>query len=330
VSDEAKLFFNYGHSYSAPPPVSLYGPEYYSAPMGSQTADVRRNMNADLRPPRTTSYEVGVEQMFPATRMLLTVTGYAKYSNDLTGGLSIRPLGGQVYSSTRNVGCMNVHGLEIKLSANQRRFLYGWATYSFVATQSGNVGLFAVTNSPMASNALYAASAVNSVSPDNFQALVGVRTPGEWGRLRGGWSLSVIQTWREGGEVVYNPERMPREMLPEANIMQRVDYWNSDMRLRKGFPLPGGRYVSFSLDVTNLWNARRNMLSGNNYSEYVVARRAKGGERDLRYNDPSTLHVFTRPYKDVGGNWHAPMAPESAWKQYRYPRSYRFGVSLSL
>jgi hypothetical protein len=258
------------------------------------------------------------------------VRGYAKYNVDQISNVSVVPLGGQGYASYRNSNYEDLQGLEIKIARTQGRFLFGWATYNYMAVKRGQYGLQALTNNPSADSNIWLADPVTSDSPDNFQGLIGARTPSDWGLLLGGWSASVIQTWREGGEVIYNPDFLPRNLLQEEYIMQDVDYWNTDLKVQKVVPLPGGRMVSFYLDVGNLWNTKRNRLGPSEFAWYHVDRRTKGGESGLRYNDESSWHVLTEPYKDLGGNWHRPMQPDQDWVQFTNPRSYRFGVRVNL
>jgi len=208
--------------------------------------------------------------------------------------------------------------------------LFGWATYNYVSSKRGQVGWQSLSNDPLAAVRIWPAQPVTSNSPDNFQGLAGVRSPLDWGPIAGGWSLSVLQTWSEGGEVIYNPDNVARQLLPDSYIMKAVDYWNTDLKFQKLVDLPGGRSASFYVDVNNLWNTKRNRLGGGTFTEYIIDRRTKGGETDLEYNDESTWHVLTRPYKDVGGNWHAPISPDREWVQYTNPRSYRFGVRVTL
>ncbi len=330
VSETAKLFFNYGHFYNMAQGKYMYGLGFYEGPMGNPQAAVRDVEYANLRPIKTTMYEVGIEQMFPVIRLLATVRGYAKYNVDQISHVSVHPKGGQGYSSYRNSNYEDLQGLEIKLSRMHGRHLFGWATYNYVARKQGQYGIQALTNDPAGDPKLWPAQPVTSNSPDNFQALAGVRSPSEWGPLAGGWSASVLQTWSEGGEVIYNPENVARRFLPDEYIMKAVDYWNTNLKFQKLVSLPGGRMVSLYLDIYNVWNTKRNRLGSADFQWYIVDRRTRGGEPNLRYNDESTWHVFNRPYKDVGGNWHRPLKPEQEWVQFTDPRSYRFGVRVNL
>jgi len=330
VGHDTKLFFNYGHFYQAPQAKFLHGLGFYEGPMGFAQAAVRDVEYANLRPVKTTMYEVGLEKNIVPLGLLATVRGYSKYNTDQIATLVVHPQGGQQYTTYRNSNYENIQGLEIKLARMRGRFFYGWATYNYIATASGQVGYSDVYNDPAVVSTVWPADPVTSNSPDNFQAQIGVRTPADWGALAGGWSANLIQTWVEGAEVIYNPENIARRLLPDEYIMKKVDYWNTDLKIQKTFNLPKGRSISAYLDVANLFNAKRLELGDDDYMLYVIDRRTKGGESDLRYGDESTWRVFTEPYQDSDGNWHAPLAPELEWIQFLNPRSYRFGVRISL
>ena len=201
----------------------------------------------------------------PRWGLLATVRGYAKYNTDqiaIVKVLQRLPINGQQYDSYRNSNWETLKGVEIKISSTMGRYFYGWATYEYVSRASGQIGYNTLQNEPTQAVTTWPAEPVTSDSPDNFQALLGARTPREWGPLTGGWGLSVVQTWQEGNEVVYNPNAQERYLLPPEYFMKRVDYWNTDLKLTKAFNLPGGRSVSVYMDITNLFNAKRLNLGG--------------------------------------------------------------------
>jgi len=341
VSDRTKLFFNYGIFYNMAAAQYLHGFGNYESPMGSPLASVRDVSYADLRPPKTTMYEVGIEHSFARPGLLLTMRGYAKYNTDQVSYFDVVVDKGQEYHSYRNGNWEDIRGLEIKLARMTGRFFYGWATYNYIALASGQVGYYTIYNNPLNVSVFWPSLPVTSNSPNNFQGLFGVRTPDQWGVLTGGWNLSVVQAWSAGGEVIYNPQGVARVLLPTEYIMRNVDYWNTDLRLQKSIRLGGGRSLEAYLDVSNLWNTKRLAIGHEDYTKYVIERRSKGGyledgvtrtgaQRDLRYGDSSTWFVFTQPYKDVSGAWHRPIAPALDWCQFLNPRAYRLGVRINL
>ena len=143
-----------------------------------------------------------------------------------------------------------------------------------------------------------------------------------------------METYREGSEVIYRPDpTIPIRELPQENYMRTVDYWYTNLKLDKTVSLGGGRVFSAFMDVTNLLNTRYlssgGMTNYNSYLEYVYMRR-QAGEKNLRVFDPSTFDVLTRPYKDAGGNWKAPLSPRTEWLLFPNARVVRFGVRFDV
>jgi len=94
-----------------------------------------------------------------------------------------------------------------------------------------------------------------------------VGTPMDWGNIRGGWAVSVVQSYASGGEVIYNPEALPRREIPDENILPSADSYNTDLKLSKAFQLGRGRSLSAYLDIGNVFNIKR--LNGGGIQNYI-------------------------------------------------------------
>jgi len=329
VGVQTKVFFNYGQFYQMPKPNVLYGLGTYEMPMGNPNSQSRDIEYANLRPIRTSMYEAGVERVL-AQNVLMTVRGYAKYNVDQVGSVQI--LAPRAYTSYRNSNWEDIRGLEIKFSRFGGRFVNGWTTYDYIATRSGWVGLQTLNPDPLVGSEPYGAQAQTNKPTHAVRAFLQVGTPLEWGLTRGGWAVGVLQDWRQGSEIIYNPQGLQRRELPDENIMRFVDYWNTDLKISKTLPLAGGRSLQLYADVTNVLNAKRLALGAvdtEDYYQYVVDRRL-AGETDLRVGDDSTLDALTEPYQDTGGNWKAPISPRTEWLHYLNPRAFRFGLRFDL
>ncbi len=335
VSDRTKFFFNYGIFYSMAKPAHMYGTGLHDARIGGGGGRFEHMFNPELRPARTTSYEVGFEHLFPLNFVLKT-TGYTKANVDQVTGLQVRTGSGDGYRIYRNANYQDIRGLEIKLSRNGR-FVSGWATYQIIATRSGQTGLEELRQNIAASS--YYTPLVSTNSPaDVVMASVRVGTPLEWGLLRGGWGASIVQTYSEStGEILYNPNAVPRRELPPEYVLRGRDSWGTSAKLTKDISLGRQRHVSLYLDINNLFNRKYlngTYMNGNDYLAYIVERRAQG-ETDLRVGDPSTWDALTQPYrvKKADGTytaWKAPISPRTDWLMFLYPRSYRAGVRFDL
>ena len=329
VSQRSKLFFNYGIFYSMQKPSLMYGIYDHDGRLGG-AGETREIYNPSLRPAKTTMYEVGIEHVLPFS-LVTTFRAYAKYNVDQASTIQI-VVGGRKYSVYRNSNYEDIRGAEVKVQRTVGRFVNGWFSYEKSASRAGEVGLKQLDPNP--SNVQQFEAFARSNKPEGtFRALLQLSTPRDWGEVRGGWSLSVVQTYRSGGEVLFNPDPQTysvRDMTDE-NYIPQVDYWNTDLKFAKSVSLAGRRNVQFYLDITNLWNAKRLNLSSNDYNEYLYFERLKG--RDVKWGEDT--HVFTRPYRvaqsdGTPGYWKPPLAPRMDWALFLYPRYYRFGVRFEL
>jgi len=206
--------------------------------------------NPNLRPARTTMYEVGVEHVLPL-EVVATVRGYAKYNVDQAS--DINASGHLIF---RNTNYEDVRGTEIKLARSVGRFVNGWFTYESIFSRSGRTGFedLRPTKAQMITDVAY--SDVRDPAA-RMRCLLRVGTPLDWGPLAGGWSAGIVQDHRSGGEVIFNPDAVPRREIQDEYYIPTAAYWNTDLRLTKDTPLSAGRRVSVFVDITNLLNTKR-------------------------------------------------------------------------
>ena len=236
--------------------------------------------------------------------------------------ITIHGSGNASYTSYRNSNYEDIKGLEIKLARNGGRFINGWLVYEKSTSRTGEVGLSAVATTT-ASNINTQTAYVRTSDPSaSFKGLLRFGTPGDWGNLYGNWSLSIVQSYASGGEVVYNPDGLEYRELPDSYFLQRVDSYNTDMKLAKMVSLPGGRSLSFSFDITNLWNRKTLNGSVSGYSDYLayLVDQNESGD-DLKVGEAT--EIFTHPYQTQSGRWEAPISPRTEWLQSLNPRFYR-------
>jgi outer membrane receptor protein involved in Fe transport len=334
VSARTKFFFNYGIFYSMAKPSQMFGTGPHDGRVGA-IGRFEQLYNPELRPAKTTSYEVGFEHAFPY-RVIFKTTGYAKYNVDQVTGLAVHAGATDAYRIYRNSNYQDIRGLEMKLSRGGR-FLSAWATYQIIATRSGQAGLIDLYANP-SQNIFYTPLVTTNAPASNVAASVRVGTPTEWGLVSGGWGASVVYRFSEStGEVIYNPNAQPRRELPPEWIMRGRNYWGADAKLTKDIAIGRQRRVSIYLDISNLFDRKYlngTYTNGNDYLQYVVDRRSQG-ETDLRVGDPSTWDALTQPYriKKADGTytaWKAPISPRTEWLLFLYPRSYRAGIRFDL
>jgi len=332
VSTHTKFFFNYGVFYSLQKSSVMFGFADHDGRLG-YPGSIREVYSPNLRPGKTTMYEIGVEHVLPAA-IVTTVRGYAKHNVDQVTGISVNGStipGFWGYTIYRNANWEDVQGMEVKIARSAGRFVNGWFSYERAYSRSGWVGISNIDTNPD-NISPFTAFARTSVPNGFFRALLRLGTPADWGPIAGTWSLSIIQAYQSGGQSIYNPDAVPERDLPKEYFLPVVDYWNTDLKIGKGLRLPGGRSVTVSLDMTNALDTRRINGSGvSNWTDYlaqIVYLRRKG--QDVEVGDPRTFKFFDRPYQDENGNWHAPLSPRTEWLHYLDPRYYRFGLRFDL
>ena len=334
VSENTKFFFNYGIFCSMAKPAQMYGVGTHMRRVGS-TGRFEHMFNPELRPARTAAYEVGFEHAFPQN-FLFRATGYAKHNVDQVTGLQVITGTGDGYRTYRNANYEDIRGLEMKLTRTGR-FVSAWATYEIIATRTGQTGLDRLhQNIAMVT---YYTPLVSTNSPaGSVTASVRVGTPLEWGLIRGGWGATILQSYSEStGEILYNPNGVPRRELPPEYVLRGRDYWGTSAKFTKDALVGRNRRVSVYLDITNLFNRKYlngTYMNSGDYVAYIVERRAQG-EPDLRVGDPSTWHVLTEPYRirKADGTytaWKPPISPRTEWLAFLYPRAYRAGIRFDL
>ncbi len=328
VSDHTKFFFNYGVFYSQQKSAMRYGTRSSNRLVG-KIGRFENLYNPNLRPASTTMYEVGVEHLFPLG-LVAAFRGYAKYNTDIVSVVTVEGSDIVRYVIVRNPSYSDVRGAEIKIARSAGRFLNGWLTYEKNATRSGQVGFEKISNDPL--NVIpYLPFTKGGTTQGSFRGMLRLGTPSDWGPVAGGWSVSVIQSYRSGDETVYNFDQVPAREVPEENYVPVVDFWNTDVKFAKSIALPGGRSMSAYLDISNVLNTKRldgNFVNGDEYGRYLIGRRRSGD--DVKYGDESTFYVFTEPYKDAAGTWKPPISPRTDWLHHLNPRYFRFGVRFNL
>ena len=299
VSSRTKFFFNFGQFYSRQKSAVLYGFLDADIRYGYGGGRVGGMSNPNLRPAKTTAYETGIEQVFP-WQLLLTVRGYAKFNTDQVSSIDVKSDAGVSYTTYRNGDFEDIRGLEIKLSRAGGRFVNGWFTYERTRIQGGHVGYKIIVDQEQDVEPFVPWSR-DARPQGSFQGALILSTPRDWGALRGGWTATLVQTYRAGGETYYNPDptSIPLRELPEENWFPVVDYWNTNLKLSKTLDLPGGRFVAVSFDIENLWNTKRlngTWRNGTEYKKFIYEQRKEYARR--RANGESTEGANNYSYGD--------------------------------
>jgi len=254
ISENAKLYFNYGHFYSMAPSDDMYLIRY-----GSQASGITfiGNPSADL--PQTVAYELGVEYNV-RDMFLIHLSGYYKDVRNQTGNIGYRSYDGTVnYSTVENNNYADIRGFELRLDKRFGRWVTGWVNYNYMVQTSGYIGRRQYYED-IRQQALYGLQNPYQERPlarPVARANLNVRSPRNWGPTVAGINpLSQIQIglladWKAGRYETYDP----LETYELNQNLQWKSNYNVDLRLSKRGQV--GKYnISLFIDVNNVFNIK--------------------------------------------------------------------------
>ncbi len=255
ISENAKMYFNYGHFYSMPGSGEMYRIRY--RPPRPDEISHLGNPNLDL--PRTVAYELGfdfnVGQMFK-----VQLAGYYKDIGDQIGPVGYTNFGGSVdYTTYNNSNYQDTRGAEIRIEKRYGQWVRGWINYDYRVTTSGYVGRRQYYEDPRRQRlyGLHNPYQERPLARPIARAFIQIGAPVEWGPRLGGipvlgdLNLSWLFYYRSGEYETWDP--LETYELKD-NIHWRGEY-NVDAKLTKRFRI--GQYVfSIFADVRNIFNIK--------------------------------------------------------------------------
>jgi len=256
ISENAKLYFNYGHFYSMAPSNDLYMIRYPS--VCSPSSGFWGNPSADM--PKTVAYELGYEHNIH-NLFLLHLAGYYKDVTDQTGEVSYTNYDATVdYGTIENNNYEDIRGFEISLDKRVGKWITGWINYNYMVTTSGYTGrdhyfqdeslqrIYGIKHPyqerPIARPVLRAN--IHFAIPEDFGPTIAGLKP------FGDFHLNFLYSWQAGWWQTWDP----LHTYKLVNNLQWKDYSDLDVRLNKEFII-GGNHISLFMDVYNLFNTKR-------------------------------------------------------------------------
>ncbi len=263
ITDNSKLFFNYGHFYSMPEAERLYNIQR------TNDGSVQRMGNPNLKMSRTRAYEIGFEQNL-FDRFLLRVAGYYKdidshYPNfGSSNEVRIISADSKVnYRLAEDNFYQDVRGLELTLSKNVGKLFSGFVNYTYFIENSGFFGKRELFENPAEQRAAdREENRQSKPSPRPFLSSNMVfNTPKSLGPAflgtnpLGAWRISFLINWRAGAHVTWGRGLDPNNLdnVSIRNNVQRPDFFGVDLRLSRTFRF-AGQSMRFFVDVNNLLN----------------------------------------------------------------------------
>ena len=258
ITENNKLYFNYGHFVQLPDPEDLYL-------IGISPAEdqIIRIASPGNPLPKTVSYELGYEQSI-FEKYLFRISGYYK-------DLSQQPILVDYVDQQLNIDYTlsepfsyeDIRGLEITFRKQAAKVFWGEANYTYSIASRGLFGSLERYRTEFAQLDYERRTDDNDLFrpvPQPFARLqLFFRSPNDFGpeflggRPLGDWLISSIISWRAGGYVT-SPEAAAIDGL--TNNLQAKDFWNTSMRISRSFEFAGGNSLSFFADISNVLNTK--------------------------------------------------------------------------
>lgn len=284
ITDHGKLFFSYGHFFQIPPFYRLYhNPDFEVLP-GLIKSDIG---NADLKPEKTVSYEVGFEQEVSPGVALYIKAYYKDIRNLLGQRIYILPGGSDSYALFINRDFGYVKGVNFSLDKRFSNYFSANVDYTFQVAEGNE-------SDPTRTRRNYRLTIeqekkVVPLDWDQTHALrinANIANPGSWG-------LSLIGRIESG--YPYTPKATNEIVrIADENSGRKPPILNFDLNAYKDFTIHIGASKLVYEIYTKVYNVfdRKNEL-------YVWDSTGRAGYSMERYGGKTTKDWALRP------NWYS-------------------------
>ena len=256
ITEDSKLYFNYGHFRQLPPYEQLMRQSRGSGGIVKQIGD------PSLLMAKTIAYELGYDHSLFENSFLVQLAAFYRDVSDQPGTTNyVYERLGINYTVVNNNNYQDIRGFEVTLKKTRGPWVNGFVNYTYQATSGGYFGKLQVSADPTQQqkfDLLNSTPYYRNVPSPYARMSVTLFTPPDLGSqgitryLIGDWHLTLLGDWRSGGYVTWNPANVP---LGSPNLAM-VDYWNLNLRLEKAFPM-GPVEVTFLMDMSNVFNTKR-------------------------------------------------------------------------
>jgi len=251
ISDNSKLFFNYGYFYQRGSVESLY------KDLQQRTSRLNQMGNPELNYLKTISYELGIEQSL-FNLFSYRLAGYYKDVSNQVSSVTFTGIKSDIsYTRTMNNGYKDQKGFELEVNMLRVGYFSGWMNYNYMISSSGWYGWKTIYQDPLKKNVLQSSNQSKPKPQPWLRANLVFRTP-EWkeaGVLKNVLSNLMISTyvqWRSGQWLTYHSDAYQGV---EENNIHWLPWYNIDLNLSKGFQILGMRPYLYC-EVHNLLNKR--------------------------------------------------------------------------
>ena len=273
VTDNAKLYFNYGHFRSIPTPENQFLVRHETA-----TSNIVQIADPNLPLEKTVAYELGFENNI-MDMFLLRIAAYYK---DISNERYLNEYVGYNSSPDYLVSTANqyedIRGFEITLRKNRGNWIQGFLNYTYMVSTYGHFGWYynyqnavdqrnyEITN-PVQTKPIpqpYARANIDVFTPENFGPRFSGINP------LADWRLSLLATWNAGTYFTY----VGGGSFPGISYnVQWRDQYSMNIRLSKSFNLFDRVSLMLFMDVNNVLNLKQlttyGFIDGTDYDRYM-------------------------------------------------------------
>ncbi|MFH1851068.1 MAG: TonB-dependent receptor [Candidatus Neomarinimicrobiota bacterium] len=302
-TDRGVIHFSYGHFFQIPRFELLYQNPDYDLDQG--TGNVGVVGNSDLRPEKTVSGELGLQQQI-SNNISLDITGYFRDIRDLTGTQAeqISMFGGSSsYSRLENSDFAYIRGIVFSLSMQTRRGWSGNFDYTFQIARGS-------ASDPEQARDAIAGGQLPEVQmiPLNWDQTHTVNLSASYAaKYFGGSTIAQF-----GSGLPYTPESVEDISSLVQNSARRPVTWNVDFRCYYRPPLFDNNMTIF-LRVFNLLD---HLNQTTVYDDSGVADKTIEINRAMKTNPPEIINTIEEWYRNE--------------TYYSNPRKIEIGVTYAI
>ena len=327
ISENAKIFFNYGHYNQLPDPEK----RYYFLRRENFGAGLYRLGNPNMDYEKTVQYEVGYAQsLFDVFN--IQITGYYR---DITNLARQYTLNGYIdtvhvnqpidtvynytspsYVSWSNSGSEDIRGLEFRFEKRIGQFFTGWINGTYEVYSAGRYGNQTVYEDPTRDPIISTGVLAKPSARPKYNVNLNFHTPTDFGpKLSGiypigGINLNLLFWWKSQRKDDYNYMRGLNPYYQNFQNVQWKPHQAVDLRFEKRFDrLSKFATPVFYIQILNVFN-QKNMncaaLDANQLTNYLNSLKLDKGDRPgdyphdgkksyIRLPDPEPFYLFLNP-----------------------------------
>ncbi|MCX6134990.1 MAG: carboxypeptidase-like regulatory domain-containing protein [Ignavibacteriales bacterium] len=273
ITDNAKLYFNYGHFRSMPQPENLYLIRHETA-----SSNIVRLADPNLQLEKTVAYELGFENNIMDMFLLRIAAYYKDISNERTTTEYIGYNNTPDYTVSTNNLYEDVRGFEITLRKNRGNWIQGFVNYTYMVSTSGRFGWAVQYQNAVDQRNYQRTNPVQSkpIPQPYARANIDFFTPLDFGPTFAGISpladlrLSVLGSYSSGFYFTY----VGGGSFPGvSNNLQWKNQFGLDIRVSKNFTLFDRVNLMLFMDVNNVLNLKQlttyGFVDGTDYDRYL-------------------------------------------------------------